>query len=47
VVAVAVEQVVQRDPEFAGQRADARMAGIDQFAAEFDHLVVREVVAQR
>jgi hypothetical protein len=47
VVAVAVEQVIQRDAEFAGQRADAGVAGIDQFAAEFDHLAVGEMVAQR
>ena len=46
-VAVAVEQVVEGQAEFAGQLADVRMPGVDQLAAEFDHLAIGEMVAQR
>ena len=43
---LAREQVVEHQSQFRSQRADADMVGVDQFAAEFDHLPVGEMIAQ-
>ena len=42
----AFEQIVEHQPEFLRELANAHVAGVDQLATEFDHLPVREMVAQ-
>jgi hypothetical protein len=42
-----LREVVELQPQFRGERADAHVTRVDQLAAEFAHLAVGEMVAQR
>ena len=43
---IAALQIVEHEPHFTRQCADARVIAVDEFATEFDHLRIRKESAQ-